>query len=470
MAKLITKFKYIKPDGKKKAGGFAKYIATREGVEKLDDAQMNAPVTHKQQELIEMLSSDYPETKKLPEYEDYVLKPTVGNASELITRAIEENVDSILDSKTYADYIATRPGAQRFGSHGLFSDEGKVVNLNAVSRELNLHDGNVWTAIISLRREDAERLGFDSGERWREMLCSQSQEFSDQLHIPMEDLRWFGAFHNEGHHPHVHLILYSADKTAGYLSQEGVQNLRSALGREVFEQDLMSVYKEQTVRRDTLRKEGRELAAQINEGVYENPVLEEKLLELSGVLSQIRGKMVYGYLNAETKAMVDEIVDVLASDERLSHLYELWYQDKDLIQSTYTDEPVERVPLSQNEEFKPIRNAVIREALNLSRRRISVCDEDQDKAEEEYLSDFMGEFDLSWFGEEPEPRVEQLSYSQSNSTNPSVAAAAFRLLQHLARLIQNRIEEEERSREGMTDKKLRRIIETKREAHGLKYS
>ena len=338
MAKLVTKFKYLKPDSKKK-GGYAQYIATREGVEKIDDSQKNEPATSKQKQLIEKITADYPEMMEILEYEDYTATPTVGNASELIARSLENAAGDILDSKTYADYIATRPRAQRFGSHGLFTDEGEVINLREVSRELNLHDGNVWTAIISLRREDAERLGYDSGERWRDMLRAHAQEFSEQFHIPMENLKWFAAFHNESHHPHVHLLVYSTDKSAGYLSKEGVQKLRSSLGKEIFAQDLLTKYKEQTAHRDSLRSKSKELVAQIiaqiNEGNYDNPVLESKLIELSKILSETGGKKVYGYLNAETKALVDEIVDELAADERLSQLYELWYQDKNFIQSTY---------------------------------------------------------------------------------------------------------------------------------------
>ena len=152
-------------------------------------------------------------------------KPTRENASEFISRAIENHADEIMTSKTYADYIATRPRAERIGSHGLFTEEGVQVNLAKVSRKLNLHDGNVWTAIISLRREDAERLGYNTGERWRQMLRAQSQELSDQLHIPMQDLKWFAAFHNEGHHPHVHLMLKEHNVDV-YFEEQGIHSLQ----------------------------------------------------------------------------------------------------------------------------------------------------------------------------------------------------------------------------------------------------
>ena len=242
MARLVTKFKFLKPGDRKGAGGYAKYIATREGVERIDDSQRLAPATKQQEKLIAKILADFPDSATLLEYADYQSEPNMGNASEFISRAIEDNADDLLSSKTYADYIATRPRAQRFGSHGLFTDDGVRVQLEKVSEELNLHEGNVWTAIISLRREDAERLGFNSGERWRDMLRAQTQELSDAFHIPMTDLKWFAAFHNEGHHPHVHLMVYSANPKEGYLSPKGVEHLRSSLAKEIFAQDLFSVY------------------------------------------------------------------------------------------------------------------------------------------------------------------------------------------------------------------------------------
>lgn len=189
MARLVTKFKFLKSGDRKGAGGYAKYIATREGVERIDDSQRLAPATKQQETLIEKILKDFPDSATLMEYADYQSEPNMGNASEFIFRAIEDNADDLLSSKTYADYIATRPRAQRFGSHGLFTDDGVRVQLEKVSEELNLHEGNVWTAIISLRREDAERLGFNSGERWRDMLRAHTHELSDAFHIPMTDLK-----------------------------------------------------------------------------------------------------------------------------------------------------------------------------------------------------------------------------------------------------------------------------------------
>lgn len=381
MARLVTKFKFLKPGDRKGAGGYAKYIATREGVEKIDDSQRLAPATKQQEKLIVKILEDFPDSATLMEYADYQSEPNMGNASEFISRAIEDNADDLLSSKTYADYIATRPRAQRFGSHGLFTDDGVRVQLDKVSEELNLHEGNVWTAIISLRREDAERLGFNSGERWRDMLRAQTQELSDAFHIPMTDLKWFAAFHNEGHHPHVHLMVYSANPKEGYLSPKGVEHLRSSLAKEIFAQYLFSVYEKQTEHRNELRMQSKELiagiVAKINGGTYDNPVLEQKLSQLAEKLSKTSGKKVYGYLKADVKDLVDSIVDEVAADRRISALYDLWYQQREEVIRTYTENLPERVPLSQNKEFKSVRNAVIQEAMGIvfNREQVDLPDD-----------------------------------------------------------------------------------------------
>lgn len=382
MAKLVTKFKFIKPG--KKAGGYVKYIATREGVDKIDDSKKHLPASKKQKDLIEKILWDFPDTKDMHEYDDYRRTMTVADASEFITRALEDNAQEMMTGKTYADYIATRPRAQRFGSHGLFTDDGVSVNLSKVSEELNQHQGNVWTAILSLRREDAARLGFDDGYRWRDMLRTQTVTLSENLKIPMENLRWFAAFHDESHHPHVHLIAYSINPNEGYLTKQGVNNLRSSFAKDIFAQDLISVYKKQTEHRDGLRENSREviteIVSKINSGVYDNPKLEELLLRLADRLSKTSGKKMYGYLKADVKDLIDSIVDEIGKDERLSSLYELWYQKREEVIQTYTKEMPKHLSLSQNKEFKSVKNAVIHEAMNIIANRIPIEDAEEPPA------------------------------------------------------------------------------------------
>ena len=370
MARLITKFKYLKPEDRKNVGGYAEYIATREGVEKIDESRKFAPATDKQRKLIQKILADFPDSRSSLEYEDYLKDKTVGTASEFITRALEENADEMMHTKTYADYIATRPRAERIGSHGLFTDDGVTVDLQKVSDELNAHTGNVWTAIVSLRREDAERLGYDNGSRWRDMLRSQTQTLSENLKIPMSNLRWFAAFHNEGYHPHVHMIVYSTDPTEGYLSEKGLMNLRSSFAKDIFAQDLLCEYKKQTERRDALKVQSREvlaeLIAKINGGIYDNPQVENLLQTLAKRLAVTNGKKQYGYLRKNIKEIINNIVDELGKDERIAALYDLWYESKETALKVYTESRPERIPLSQNKEFKSVKNMVIAEAIKLN--------------------------------------------------------------------------------------------------------
>ena len=298
MAKLVTKFKFLKPSARQGRGGYAKYIATRDGVEKIDDTKKFAPVTWNQKHLIKKILRDFPDTRDMLEYEDYLHKQTVESASEFISRAIEDNAAVALNAKTYADYIATRPRAERFGSHGLFTDDGVQVNLAKVSQELNNYGGNVWTVIISLRREDAERLGFDNGSRWRDMLRTQTQALSENLRIPMGHLKWFAAFHNEGHHPHVHIMAWSAKPGQAYLNQEGIRKIKSELTRDIFQGELLHLCEQKSSSRDELVRQGRkallELTKRFRSEFCDSPVLESKMLELAEALETVKGKKVYG--------------------------------------------------------------------------------------------------------------------------------------------------------------------------------
>lgn len=395
MAKLVTKFKYLKPDRKQSAGGYAKYIATREGVEKIDNSQKFAPSTARQQELIEKLLVDFPDSADSLEYQDYMAKKTVGYASEFITRTIEDNRYEIAGRETYAKYIATRPRAEKFGRHGLFTNNGVPVKLTKVQEELDKHKGNIWTAVISLRRDDAERLDFNRGARWRDMLRTQTGALASNLKININNLRWYAAFHNESHHPHVHIIAYSVNPNEGYLTEQGVENLRSAFARQIFAQDLISIYQKQTESRNRLRADSKviiaEIVNQINSSEYDNPTVEKLLRQLSDRLAKLSGKKQYGYLKAEVKDMVDSIIIELSKDDRIALLYNSWYEQREEVLRTYTDTLPDRIPLVDNEEFKTLKNHVIKEALRIEQgdfydEKIDIGDE-QSVVESETVAD-----------------------------------------------------------------------------------
>ena len=457
MAKLITKFKYLKPSDRQSVGGYAKYIATREGVEKVDDTFKNDPSTKKQKKLIGKILRDFPDSKSMLEYEDYLREPTLGNASEFITRALEDNAHEASGVKTYADYIATRPRAERFGSHGLFTDDGVRVKLEDVSKELNKYEGNVWTVIISLRREDAERLGFNSGKRWRDMLRTQTETIAKSFKIPVGDLKWYAAFHNESHHPHVHLMVYSSEQAKPYLTQKGIMNLRSSFAKDIFADDLFSVYEKQTEHRNALRAQSREMIAgivsRINNGNYDNPVVENKLLELAERLSKTRGKKQYGYLKADVKAIVNGIVSELASDERIAALYDLWYEQREEVIRTYTDEMPDRIPLVDNPEFKPIKNAVIREALKILGGSLTDNKQDEQKS---YVANNGPEL------------IDRSLQEEHSGRERDVVLSTARLFHYLSKMIQNQIDSGTQGTMKTTDRKLKRRINEKKYAHGLK--
>ena len=474
----------MKPgSGGKSIGGYAKYIATREGVEKIDDSQRHAPATVKQEQLIRRILRDFPDAKQNHEYEDYLKEKTVGNASEFITRTLEENMDKVADSKTYADYIATRPRAERFGSHGLFTDEGVQVQLGKVSQELNEYSGNVYTTILSLRREDAARLGFDNGSRWRDFLRSNTSVIAENLKIPLDHLRWYAAFHDEGHHPHIHMIAYSSVPGEGYLSDKGVEKMRSAFAREIFSQDMLQTYERQTEYRDRLRQQGKETVAQIveeiNNGYYSNPQVEQLLIQLSQRLANTTGKKVYGYLKADVKAIVDEIVAELSKNENIRKLYDLWYEQREDVLRTYTDHFPERIPLEQNKEFKSIRNAVIHEAMKLQEwirptpvkqtafePPVALVTEEEAKPEEEYREDEPPE------NPPEEPEMEEPSTKEnrpfSNTEKVVIAASAGRLLQGLSKLIAGKYQEQDKKLRQTVDRKQKREIQEKKQAMGLR--
>lgn len=461
MAKLITKFKFLKPDRKKSFGNYARYIATREGVDKIDDSKKYAPATKKQQELIIQLIKDFPDSKDSFEYKDYLSYKNIDTATDFISRTMEDYSYEISGRKTYAKYIATRPRAERFGSHGLFTDDGVEIKLSNLMKELDEYEGNVWTAIISLRREDAERLSFNNGYRWRSFLRSQTDILSDNLKIPLSDLRWYAAFHNETHHPHVHLIVFSDNPKEGYLSKQGLNEIRSSFAREIFKDDLLYTYKKQTEHRDLLRDEARELVsnavASINSGYFENKEVQNLLLELADKLSKTKGKKVYGYLPAETKDLVDSILKEMAKDYRIEDLYNLWYEQKEEVLRTYTDDMPKRIPLEDNVEFKKIKNIIIKEALNLTT-------DDNDMTNEELLPETDG-------NEYRIPKIKTKYIEKSNSVSElrlnNSAFAYIRLLRYLSDLIKRQLKLDDDENEIRVESKLKRKIEDKKRGLGL---
>ena len=359
--KLIQKCGYIKAGG----GAYMKYIATRKGVELIEN---DAPATKKQQTLIADVLHDFPDSEELFEYEDYTSKPTAGNASAFLSTALDRNAHTIQDGDIYMKYIATRPRAEKHGDHGLFG-QALHVDLAAAARELEEHKGNTWTIIYSLRREDASRLGYDSAEAWRRLLLSKQAEIAEAMKIAPEHLHWYAAFHDEGHHPHVHMMLWSDVPRQGYLSEDGVKAMRSALTNEIFKNEMYQLYVQKDLSYKELTSHAQEtmrgLVEKMQGQVCDSPVIEQKMQELVFALGSVNGKKQYGYLPRDVKEIVDSIVDELARQPEVAACYETWNKLRDELEAYYKDKPREHLPLSKQKEFRAIKNMVIREAENI---------------------------------------------------------------------------------------------------------
>lgn len=379
MPKIIFTSQYMRDAPPAQLENYVKYIGTREGVEKIDESKLLLLATVKQQQLIHQLIRDIPSTKEMLEYADYCENPTIGNATEFISLALEQNLNLIGKRENYVEYIAGRPRVERIGEHGLFTDAGMPVVLARVQEDVCKHKGAVWTHVISLRREDAARLGYDSGKQWQDLLRSKKAMLCKHMKIDSENLRWYAAFHNESHHPHVHLMVYSAKDNDGFLTEPAIEAMRSELAHDIFRQDFAYIYEHQNEARSQLKHGAAEVMAellsQVQDRVCENKAIEADLLLLARRLQNTGGKKVYGYLKADVKAIIDKIVDELAKEERIDKLYRTWNDWQNEILKTYTNKLPPLPPLSQQKQFKSIKNMVIAEALKLGSHHFSFEDE-----------------------------------------------------------------------------------------------
>ena len=373
MARLILKSPYIKSTGG--ASGYLRYIATRERVQLIPD---DRPPTRKQEQLITRLVKDFPDVKSLYEYGDYMEQPTKVNASAFITLALESNWDALQQSDGYMKYIATRPRAQRMGAHGLFGDEDGV-NLDKAMEELESYTGNVWTHIISLHREDAARLGYDNAKAWQNLIRTHRNEIAAAMKIPPNDFRWYAAFHDEGDHPHVHMMAWSAKSGQAYLSKEGIRQIKSKLTNDIFKQEMLHLYEQKSESRDELVRQARkamsQLVREMQSRICDHPEAETLMMELAQKLENVKGKKSYGYLPKKLKPMVDKIVDQMELLPVVAECYEKWWTLQCQVDDFYSEQPRQRPPLSRQKEFRAIKNAVIQEAEKIRLGAVTFEDE-----------------------------------------------------------------------------------------------
>ena len=329
MAKLIQKSGFL---SKKRAGRYMKYIATRDGVE-----------------------------------------------------ILSENAEGI-----YMRYIATRPRAEKHEGHGLFGAEPHV-DLEQAMQELKAHDGNVWTIIYSLRREDAARLGYDNAESWRLTLLAHQNDFAEAMQIPPEHLHWYAAFHDEGEHPHIHMMLWSDDSKYGFLRKDRLLHMQSVLTNTIYADELKEIYSQKDVAYKEVTEAAREIMRELvdrMESVSEPPAsVQQKLLELAMELRTVSGKKQYAYLKKPLKDKVDEIMDELEKLPEVAAYYSVWNGVRDTLEGYYKNRSRQHNPLSQQKEFRAIKNAIIQEAERLRQQMEQESLQDEEPSAENTSTD-----------------------------------------------------------------------------------
>ncbi len=294
----------------------------------------------------------------------------------------------------YLEYIGTREGvellpsgymeymAERSRSHGLFGDEDNV-DMAAAMKELNEYSGNIWTHIISLKREDAERLGYDHAAQWRNLIRAHRNEIAAAMNIPPSDFRWYAAFHDEGGHPHIHMMAWSAKPGQAYLSKDGIRKIKSALTNDIFKQEMLHTYEQKSASRDELVRRAREemkiLVQEMQTSIGSHPKVESLMMTLASQLETVKGKKKYGYLPKAVKKTVDGIVDQLEQMPIINECYQTWWELQCQIEDFYSERERRRPPLSEQKEFRPIKNAVIQEAENIRMGKVTFEDEEMEE-------------------------------------------------------------------------------------------
>jgi len=399
VARLIVKSPYIKCSGSGSASGYLRYIATRDRVELIHD---DRPPTRRQEQLIKNLVKDFPDSKRLPEYADWQDAPTKFHASAFISSVLENHWSEAERSEVYMKYIATRPRAERLGSHGLFGDSD-AVDLNKAMGELENYTGNVWTHIISLKREDAERLGYDNAKAWINLLRTHRNEIATAMNIPTNDFRWYAAFHNEGGHPHVHMMAWSEKPGQAYFNQDGIRKIKSELTNDIFRLEMLHLYEQKSDSRDELVRQARstmrKLVRQMQNSICDHPEVENLMQELAVQLETVKGKKSYSYLPKKLKPLVDEIVNQMEQLSVINDCYQTWWELQCQIEDFYSERERQRPPLSQQKEFRSIKNAVIKEAERIRLGVISFEDSDIRQEDEPPLEESQSISELEHLAE-----------------------------------------------------------------------
>ena len=475
MPKIIVTSTYRKGGGAGKkggAGGLLKYMGTREGVEKLPLSKVNAPATKRQQSLIESVIRRIPDTALYPKYQDFLETGTKGAANEFLNTVLKQEEEAEKIGKLVS-YMAERPGVVKLGKHGLFSQTDDPIDLYKAAEEVANHEGYIWTHIVSLHREDAERLGYNNAEAWKSLIRRNVTTIAEAHKILLSDLKWYAAFHDTGHHPHIHLMVYSKGQE-GYLSKQSIDSLRSCFGNDIFQQEQYHLFQLQTGLREDIKEKSeqkiRDLIAQAEAESAPNEQLKFLFVKLRKQLDQHKGKKVYGYLPKEIKATVNYIVSHLVTEPSIEELYKEWNKINQEKLSLYYENKDPTVPLVDNKEFRSIKNIIIRAVMEMPPDvEITTSEVSKDENDDEPI-----QIRPRFYEKEPVLKIPTVPDSppvvvhHKAPVSHNTTAVTKGIIGALARLIGNKCMAHRQTLQGQIDHRLKQQINEKKLAMGLK--
>ena len=490
MPKIIVTSTFRKGGGAGKkggAGGLLKYMGTREGVEKLPLSHANLPATKRQKGLIETVIKKIPNAVHYPEYQEFLEAGTKGTANDFLNAALQQNEDAEKIGKL-VNYMAERPGVVKLGKHGLFSQTDDPIDLDVAAEEVANHEGYIWTHIVSLHREDAERLGYNNAEGWKSLVRRNVTTIAEAHKIPLSDLQWYAAFHDTEHHPHIHLMVYSKGQE-GYLSKQSIDSLRSCFGNDIFQQEQYHLFQLQTgLREDIKEKSAQKIHDLITQAEAESVPSEQMqflFVTLKQQLDQHKGKKVYGYLPKQIKATINEIVAHLSTEPAIEELYKEWNKVNREKLSLYYENKDPTVPLVDNKEFRSIKNMIIRAVMEMTIEVELRTTAHREEIHEDIPAQIRPRLhsmetesaapvcesnsaDEPKFAEPSTPQYMPIPKSKSNPTNPATGVVAKSIIGALARLIGDKCMAHRQTLQGQIDHRLKQQIDEKKLAMGLK--
>ena len=454
MAKIIVSSRFVKNPSAQNTGKLIRYMGTREGVEKLPKGIDDSTSTKQQRTLISRIIKHYPDTMDYVEFDDYLNLPSKANAMEFISAVVERNADRTDELKSLVSYIAERPGVEKLGSHGLFSQSDDAINIDKVAEQVSNHQGVVWTHVVSLRREDAERLGYNNAQAWKDCVRRNMNELAEAHKIPVSDMQWYAAFHNTSHHPHIHLIVYSKSGQS-YLTKKGMEKMRSTFGNDIFRNEQMKLFREQTEIRDALKAEMEDVLEGFASMRY--PITDETaelILQLQNELNNCKGKKVYGYLPKNVKETVNKLLGhIVNENSALRYMYAKWNEINRLKLSLYYESDKDSdIPIEDNKEFRSIKNMLIKTVLEM---QISVDESEWESADSNInLFNRILNSIASLFSSKAADRINEINAQKRNQKDGKV----------LSKEQQKRIAHGERSIDVNYDKKEKNEEDSRRAA------